>query len=320
VLFAVACATPTPAQAAFAPELSVGVTPATPAAAPAITATVSQPAGATPVQRFTLSLPAGFTTLGAPAAGVCPLRSLLALHCPAASRIGTLDAVIGGSVAFSGAIHKAGPTRFGVVAGGLGGAVKQAIGGAVRGRADGSLDLTLDQLPALAFTRLTVQLDGGGRSLFGTPARCGAYPLDGKFTSRRGEMALARTIVRVLGCPGTPVVAVSDVRLSRVRLRPGFGTVLRWTASQAADHTLVRVERRAKGRWRAAGGLVAEARAGENVLRWDGAVDGRRLEPAGYALRVQPAESAPSARIPFRVVGPGGAAKRLSIDAARGRP
>lgn len=295
-------AAPASAHADFAPELRVALDPPHASSTSALTATVTHPAQDTAIQRFTLNLPAGFTGVGAPGATACPLASVFAFSCPASSRIGGVEAVVGSTIAFSGPIHKTSAGHFAVFLSGLGGAISQVVSGSMSGRSDSSIDLKLDQLPALGLSRLSIHLHGGSRALFRTPPQCGYHTIDGKFTSRQGDLALARTIVEITGCAGAPTVRVSNVRLGKKRFHArGFKTVVRWTASQAAERTTLHFTRRRGKRWRNAGKLVGMAREGENLLRWDGTLRGRKLRRGAYRLRIQPQGSSRSAPVRFRV-------------------
>src|SRR5688572_10622217 len=82
-----------PASAAFAPDLALTVEPATASSHPALTATFSQSALDTPVERFTLTLAPGFEIAGAPSAR-------------AGDIIGTVQAQIGQGADLGGTIHK----------------------------------------------------------------------------------------------------------------------------------------------------------------------------------------------------------------------
>lgn len=286
--------TAAPAHAVFSPELTVDLAPPTAAGAPALALMMSQPATDTPVERFTLSLPAGFRAAGAPAA-------------PTGTQIGAFAARLGTTVPITGAITKTGATSFRLVLSVLGGAVSQTVEGTVAQRANGSLDLKLDQLPALPITVLALRFWGGDHSLIRMPGQCGNYTLDGKFTSRAGDLAIDRTLLPVTGCAGTPSVQVANVRLSATRFRAGgsvYGTrtVIAWWASRATDHTDVRVVRRVDGAWRRVGVLVATGNAGDNFVRWDGRVRQRALKPGRYGLRVQPDGSEPTQLVRFRIV------------------
>jgi hypothetical protein len=296
-----------PARADFFPDLTVALAPANAATAPGLAATFTQPASDSAIERFTLSLPAGFTRLGAPGVPACSLASARAGACPAATRIGTVDGRVGTAVGFDGTIHKVSADRFAVIVSTLGGSIAQVVPASLTKRADGSLDLKLDQLPALALTRLTFRFYGGAAALVRTPSKCGDYAIDGKFTSRRGELALDRSVVAITGCRGVPAVQVENIRLSDDRFRAGGGfagyrTIIAWWAARQVDHTNVRIERRAKRGWRVVGVLVTGGSVGDNSVRWDGRLGERVLRPGTYGLRIQPAGSAPSRLVRFRVL------------------
>ena len=292
----------TPASAAFAPDLSLSLDTPTASSQPALTATYTQPAVETPVQRFTLNLGAGFDLAGAPAAQACPDEALQTSSCPASSVIGAVEAQIGPTARFSGAIHKLAANRFAASVIGLGGSVRQEIAGSVAKRSDGSVDLRLDRLPALPLTSLSFRFEGDGLSLIRTPSGCGTYAIDGKFTSRARELALDRTSIAITGCSGVPAVQVQNVRLNHRSFRVGgYRTIIAWWAAQGVDHTNVRIERRVRGHWRVLDVLVGPGNAGENRLRWDGRLNGRALRRGGYGVRIQPAGSAPSKITRFRI-------------------
>ena len=308
VLSLALCAlTAAPAHAAFFPDLTIALGPATASGNPALTAVISQPATDTPIERFSLALPSGFSIAAAPGASVCATGVLAASACPAASQIGWFDGRLGARVTFAGGIYRTGPSSFGFTVSVLGGAVRQVVQGTLEPRASGALDIKLDQLPALPISMLTLRLWGGQRSLIRAPDRCGTYTIDGKFTSRRGELAIDRTLMPITGCAGVPAVQVANVRLSATRFRAGgslYGTrtVIAWWASRAVDHTDLRVERRVHGAWRVVGVLVATGNTGDNAVRWDGRVRNRALKPGSYCLRIQPAGSAPAKLVRFRIV------------------
>jgi hypothetical protein len=310
VVLAVAlCAlTAAPARAAFFPDLTIGLAPATAGGAPAIAAVIAQPATDTPIERFTLTLPAGFSAAGAPGATSCGGAALVAGTCPTGSRIGTFFGRLGVNVPLAGGIYKTSATTFGFRVSVLDGAISQVVAGSVISRANGSVDLKVDQLPALPLTQLQLGFSAGPLSPVRAPAQCGAYPLDGKFTSRKGEFAVDRTTVAIRGCDGVPAVLVANVRMSEQSFESGgsiYGTrtMIAWWASDAVDHTNVRIERRVNGAWRRVGKLVASGWKGENFVRWDGRVNGRELKPGRYGMRIQPVGSEAAKRLRFRIVG-----------------
>lgn len=185
------------AQASFAPDLELALSPARAAATPALALAIAQPARDSALARFTLSFQRGFEPTGAPGAASCAPAAFAVRGCAPASRIGTVRALAGGRLAFGGTLNKLSADRFALFLSGLGGAISQAVPGSLSRRRDGGLDLKLDRLPALALTAIVIRLDGGARSLVRNPARCGLYALDGKFTSRAGELALERVALRI---------------------------------------------------------------------------------------------------------------------------
>jgi hypothetical protein len=181
------------------------------------------------------------------------------------------------------------------------------VEGTLNPRPNGSLDVKLDRLPALPMSTLTMRLWGNGLSLIRTPDACGSYTIDGKFTSRRGELAIDRTVMPIAGCAGVPAVQVANVRFSANRFRAGGSasgtrTIIAWWASKAVDHTDLRIERRVHGAWRVLGVLVATGNPGDNFVRWDGRLRNRTLKPGPYGVRVQPAGSEPAKLERFRIV------------------
>lgn len=296
------------AHAEFHPNLDVGLAPAAVKTSPLLTATVTQPATDTPIERLTLTLPAGFTRAGASGAVPCDPATLQAGSCPDNTLIGSFTGRLGANVPLGGAINKTGFGTFGLNVSVLGGAISQVVDGTVTRRSNGSIDIKLDQLPALPITSLALRFWSGQYSLIRTPARCGTYTIDGKFTSRRGELAIDRMELPIGGCDGAPAVQVENIRFSDRRFKAGGSayaarTIIAWWLSQAVDHVNIRIDRRVDGRWRELGKLVGPGDAGDNSVRWAGRLKGRKLEPGRYAVRIQPAGGGSSDRAKFRILG-----------------
>lgn len=298
--------TAAPAQAAFFPNFEVGVAPATVREAPLLVANISQPATDTPIERFTLTLPEGFTSAPAAGATSCDPTTLATGACPAGTQIGSFTGRLGTTVPLAGAISKTGTDSFGFHVSILSGAITQVVHGTLTERANGDLDLEVDQLPALPITSLSLRLWGGQYSFIRTPARCGDYTLDGKFTSRRGELAIDRTTIPI-ACAGTPVIHAENVRFSDRRFKAGGSTysgrtIIAWWLPRVVDRTSLRIDRRVNGKWRKQGTLVGSGNAGDNSLRWDGRLHGEKLEPGVYGVRIQPAGSGAGERTRFRIL------------------
>jgi hypothetical protein len=299
--------TAAPAHAEFHPNLEVGLAPAAVKTSPLLTATVTQRATDTPIERLTLTLPAGFTRAGAPGAVPCDPATLQTGSCPGNTLIGSFTGQLGTNVPLGGAINKTGFGTFGLNVSVLGGAISQVVEGTVTRRSNGSLDIKLDQLPALPITNLALRFWSGEYSLIRTPARCGTYTIDGKFTSRRGELAIDRMKMPIGGCADAPAVQVENIRFSDRRFKAGGSaysarTIIAWWLSHAVDHTNIRIDRRVDGRWRELGKFVGPGNAGDNSVRWAGRLKGRKLEPGRYGVRIQPAGSGPSERARFRIL------------------
>ena len=219
--------------------------------------------------------------------------------------MGTFNGRLGSSVVFEGTIHRTGANSFGMFVGVLGGAVGQVVEGTLSPRPNGALDLKLDRLPALPISNLTLRLWGSGLALIRTPAACGTYTIDGKFTSRQGELAIDRTLMPVTGCAGVPAVQVANVRFSAKRFRAGgspYGTrtIVAWWASRAVDSHRP-ANRAARPR------CVARTwHPGRDRQR------GRQLRPLGRA--------APKPRAQARRIRPPGPARRQRAGEARPLP
>jgi len=292
---------------AFFPELSLDLSPPSVDRSPALTATISQPATDTPIERFTLTIPAGFSPAKAPGAAVCAPALLSTNACGADTQIGDFTGNLGSSVPLAGTINKTGDDTFGMYTSILGGAVSQVVEGSVVRRDNGTLDLKLDELPALPITNLVLHFAGGKRSLIQTPESCGDYTFDGKFTSRRGELAIDRSEIQIGGCADVPVIRAENVRFSDRRFEAGASpynerTIIAWSLPQEVDHTTVLILRRKDGKWRKVGRLVGTGHEGDNSLHWSGRLHGDKLEPGRYAVRIKPAGSNPGPRVGFRIL------------------
>jgi hypothetical protein len=292
---------------AFFPDLSVDLSPRSVDRSPALTATISQPATDTPIERFTLTIPAGFTTAEARGAAACAPALLATNACADDTQVGDFTGVLGSSVTLDGTINKTGDNTFGMYVSILGGAISQVVQGSLVRRDNGTMDLRLDELPALPITNLVLHFAGGDRSFIHTPARCGDFNFDGKFTSRRGELAIDRSEIPIGGCADVPVIRADNVRFSDRRFTAGSSpytarTIIAWSLPQEVDHTTVLILRRKDGKWRKVGRLIGTGNEGDNSLRWSGRLHGDKLAPGRYAVRIKPAGSNAGPRVGFRIL------------------
>ena len=194
---------PVAAHASFAPRVSLNIDPATPHARPAISATVTESAGDTPPRRFTLSFPRGFALKHPSGVETCTVRQRRAGHCRRASEIGSVAALTPAGAHLRGTVNLArhGKRReIAVLLRGTDGMPDMGFVGYSRVSAAGVSQLTLDGLPNVPLTSLTVRLTGGTRGLVMTPRGCGSSTVQGLLTSQLGELAVGLTPVQIAGC------------------------------------------------------------------------------------------------------------------------
>src|SRR5690348_4328456 len=83
-----------PAQAAYAPKLSLSLDPTTPAAVPKITSTITQKSGETASKTVIVTFPRGFEPNFGGTAAKCPpdQENSDPPHCPPESQLGSAEA------------------------------------------------------------------------------------------------------------------------------------------------------------------------------------------------------------------------------------
>jgi methionine-rich copper-binding protein CopC len=285
-----------PASAAYAPQLSFSVNPATAKTPAAISSTVTQAAGETPSKTVTVTLPPGFTANTGNQLAPCP-----ATPCPAASQMGNASATVD---VFGLTRMLSGPVYFGGPAGAPGSfrlivaLVDPALGpqtltGVSSLRPDGSIDTVFDNLPNFLATAFTLALDGGDRALLVTPSTCGTLPVKGTFVSQTGEQATAGAPITITGCsattapsgaspgpsaPSTPVAPL--LRVGAARLTRAGVVTFTLSAPAKVTVTVTRAGRRVARR-------SASGRRGANRVRL-----GRRLKAGRYAVSLRAVSAA----------------------------
>ncbi len=228
-----------PAPAAYAPQFSFKIDPATADTAAAITSTVTQAVGETPSKTVTVTLPTGFTPNAGSKLGVCSADLEAALACPAESKMGSASATVsafGLTPTLSGPVYFGGPSgrsfRLIVVL------ADPAIGnqkliGISTLRDDGAIETVFDNLPPFLATAFTLTLDGGDRALVKTPAKCGTLPVSAAFVSQTGETATGSAPTAITGCtasgtaPGTTGSTTGSTSPSAPALRIGAAKLAR---------------------------------------------------------------------------------------------
>jgi hypothetical protein len=203
VALAALAGSPAAAHASFAPRVSVNIDPATPHARPAIETTVTEAAGDTPPKRFTLSFPRGFTLKHPSGVETCAASKRRSGRCSRASEIGSVAAVLPTGEHLRGTVNLArrGKQReIAVLLRGKAGMPQMGFVGYSKVSPLGASQLTLDQLPNVPLSSLTVRLTGGTRGMVTTPKACGGSMVQGLLTSQLGELAVGLSPVQIAGC------------------------------------------------------------------------------------------------------------------------
>jgi hypothetical protein len=262
-----------PAEAAYRPAFSLTLSDGRPAAAPAVTATVTQAPGESASRRLAVRYPPQFGFNPGFAVTGCAASQETAGACPEESRIGTSRAVtlLG---TFSGPVYLSEDFRLLAYLRGPAGMPEQKLEGKLYLHPDGSIEIVFDDLPNLPATLAETTVEGGSRGLLLTPRHCGSYRVAGSFRSHAGEESRSDVPIEITGCPERPVISGLRTRPRRFKGH----TTLRWRLSQPARHTSVSVQRLAGSRWRELRVLVGPGRVGDNRLR----VGGRRLRSGRY--------------------------------------
>ena len=261
------------AEAAYRPVFSLKLSDTRPAAAPAVTATLTQAMGESANRRIAVRYPPQFGFNPGFAVTGCTPSQEQADACPQSSRLGSSRAVTAlGS--FSGPVYITEDFRVLAYLRGLGGAIGQKFEGKLYLGPDGSVETVFDDLPNFSATFSEIAVEGGSRGILLTPRACGNYTVKGTFTSHAGETVTALVPVAIQGCVERPAITGLRARPRRFRRR----TTLSWRLSQPATRTTVSVQRLRRSGWRELRTLVASGRAGRNALR----ISGRRLRPGRY--------------------------------------
>src|SRR4051794_33225328 len=283
-----------PASAAYAPQLSFSLNPATAKTPAAITSTVTQAAGETPSKTVTVTLPPGFTANTGNQLAPCSAVQQAAGPCPAASQMGQASAtvdVFGLTRMLSGPVYFGGPGdtpgSFRLIVALVDPALgPQTLTGVSSLRGDGSIDTVFDNLPNFLATAFTLALAGGDRALIDTPATCGTLPVKGTFVSQAGDQAAAGAPITITGCsattapsgtsPATPSAPVAPLlRVGAARLTRAGLVTFTLSAPAKVTVTVTRAGRRVARR-------TVSGRTGTNRARL-----GRRLKAGRYAVSLR---------------------------------
>src|SRR4051812_16781931 len=228
-----------PAPAAYAPQFSFKIDPATANTAASITSTVTQAIGETASKTVTVTLPPGFTPNPGNKLGVCSADLEAALACPPESKMGSASATVsafGLTPTLSGPVFFGGPSgrSFRLIVVLADPAIgNQKLVGISTLENDGSIQTVFDNLPPFLATVFTLTLDGGEKSLLKTPAKCGTLPVSAAFVSQTGETATGSAPTAITGCgaagtaPGTTGSTTGSTSPSAPALRVGAAKLAR---------------------------------------------------------------------------------------------
>ena len=241
----------------FTPSMTTSLANGQAGAASPFTLTFDRPDRTVPVGSVAFSLPAGLIgSLALRGLTKCPLDAAAAGSCPDASRVGSVQAVVGSGgepPTLAGSAYLTAPKAAGDPAG-LSIVVPAKLGPVDAGtvivgqrlvlRNDGGLDVVSDPIPALqlgiplAIRRLTVDVDRQG--FMRNPTSCGQLPASGAFAPLDGGAgATATSTVTVSGCdrlPFKPKItgAIAGRNATRNGAHPQFTTRITQPSGQAA--------------------------------------------------------------------------------------
>jgi hypothetical protein len=281
VLVLGALAAPGSAGAVYKPVVQLAFDTYAPAAAPAVTAVVTQASGEDTTRTIAARFPPGFTLNPGLAVTGCPAPAVASGSCPETSRVGSASVQTPYGPG-SGGIYLTDDFRLFAHMIGLGGLAEVRVLGAIRALDDGSAEITFDGLPRTPILESRLALDGGARGIFLNPRRCGRYEAGARFVSHAGEQVAAVLPLEITGC--APVPRITSVRVSPQRIQARRRAVLSWRLDRAASVTDVTLFRLAGTSWRQLGTASAPAAAGTNRLVIGRRFSGRVLRAGTYRL------------------------------------
>jgi hypothetical protein len=279
-----ALAIPGSAAAVYQPKVELSFDSYAPGQAPAVTSVMTQQLGEETTKTIAARFPAEFTLNPGFSVVGCTAEQEQASDCPESSRLGlaTVETLYGHG---EGVVYLTSDFRLFVPFRAYGPLYEQAITGKIYGLDNGMAEIVFDELPAVQVLEARIALDGGPRSVFITPRRCGEYAAGARFVSHSGTRVELAFPIDISGC--AEALAISGARVAPRRVAAGRRPKLSWQLSRAAAFTEVALFRAERGAWRELASLRGPAAAGPNEMRlprrW-----GRRLEsPGRYRLRLR---------------------------------
>ena len=158
----------------------------------------------------------------------CTAEQEQASDCPESSRLGlaTVETLYGHG---EGVIYLTSDFRLFIPFRAYGPLYEQAISGRIHGLDNGMAEIVFDNLPPMQVLQARFALDGGARSIFITPRRCGAYTAGAKFVSHNGTVVETSFPLNISGC--AEPIAISGARVAPTRVRAGRRPTLVWQLS-----------------------------------------------------------------------------------------
>ena len=304
----VALALPAAAHAAYDPQFSMAVDPATPGAPAAITATVTQASGESATASQRVHFPPSFGFNPGFDVPLCPGTARDAQSCPESSAIGSAS-VQTSFGPFAGSVHLTESYELVVFLRGAGGLVETKVTGRFELHPDGSVETVMDGLPDVQSTHARIALMGGSKATLLTPRTCGVHTVRAVFESHEQERAERNAPITIAGCDTRPRFVIANATPSKVRRRAPR-TTLSWRLREAGSATAISIRRVSRsGRFERARevlSLRAGASEGINRATADLRRKGKALPAGDYlahltALSAQ-GRASDAAEVRFRIV------------------
>ena len=289
-LAALALALPGAAHAAYDPQFSIAVDPATPSSPTAVTGTLTQASGESATKSQRVLYPASFGFNPAFDVERCPATADEATSCPESSTIGTATVQTVSFGEFSGSVHLTKDFQLVVFLRGFAGlAPAQKVKGYFVLHPDGGVETVMEDLPNVQATQGRIALMGGSKSIVLTPRTCGTHTVSAVFTSHQDERVERTVPIAIGGCDTRPRFVIASASPTRVRLRSPR-TVLSWRLRDAGSATVVSIRRLTRSgrfeRRRELLSLRAGASEGANRVTVDLRRGGKALPPGAYVAHL----------------------------------
>ena len=273
-----------PAAAIYQPTAELNFDSYAPAHAPAVTSVIRQVVGEETTKTIAARFPPGFTLNPAFNVVGCTLAQEQASDCPESSRLGlaTAESPFGHG---EGVVYLTEDFRLFVPFRAYGPLYEQVITGSIHALDDGSAEIVFDNLPPVQITEARIALDGGPRSVFITPRRCGSYAAGARFVSHSGTEVQRTFPLDITGC--AEPLSISAATVAPTRVKAGRRPTLLWQLSRAAEYTEVALLRAERGAWRELVSRRGTAAAGLNEMRLPRRFARRLRSPGRYRLRLR---------------------------------